>query len=82
MKSFKPTKFGKDTIVEFTLDDDTKVTETIAGLPIQGTKEEFIAACEKYGKALENGLAKGIAASDDVKTTKDKEQLIVKIDVK
>ena len=56
MKNIKPLSVsGNDTRVEFTLDDGTVVTQTIAGVPVEDA-EAARAFLKDYATALEAGL--------------------------
>jgi len=80
MKSFKPTKIGKDTTIEFTLDDNSVVIKTIANLPIEDEDgKAFKKACKEYGRALERAMKKKESkASKKVLAMKGKKQTIKK----
>lgn len=46
---------GNDTRIEFTLNDGSKVTQTVAGVPVENMDEakDFLT---KYGSALQDGI--------------------------
>lgn len=75
MQSFKTIKTGKETEIEFTLDDGSKSTQTIAKLPI-GDKDAFIAEVERYATAYENGLKIENEACEEVKAMEGTETII------
>jgi RNase H-fold protein (predicted Holliday junction resolvase) len=68
MKSYKISKIVKeDTTLEIILDDEARITPTIHGLPINGTKEEMTRAVKQYANDYMRGLGIEVEASDEVK---------------
>lgn len=80
MQKFKVIKSGRETEIEFTLDDGSKSTQTIADLPI-GSKESFIAEVERYGEAYESGLKVENEACEEVKAMEGVETIIEEKDL-
>lgn len=81
MQKFKIIKTGKETEIEFTLNDGSKLTQTIADLPI-GDKKSFITEVERYATAYENGLKIENEACEEVKAMEGTEIPIKEVEVK